>query len=138
MQNASLLREVGRVDRPVILERGMMASLEEWLLAAELVLERGNQRLILCDRGIRTFERATSATLDLAGLVVLRERSHLPVFVDPSRAAGKASWVLPLAEAARVASAQGLVLSLATDVAEPGALTLPQLQQLIERMRQVG
>jgi 3-deoxy-7-phosphoheptulonate synthase len=139
MQNAALLREVGRVDRPVIVERGTMASLEEWLLAAELVLERGNHRVILLERGIRTFERATTSTLDLSSVVVLRERSHLPVFVDPCRAVGKGSWAMPLAESARAASAQGVVLAVSAQAAlDPAALSMEQLRTTIERIRQLG
>jgi chorismate mutase/prephenate dehydratase len=139
MQNDALLREVGRVDRPVILERAMMASLEEWLLAAERVLSRGNHRLILCERGIRTFERATTSTLDLSALVVLRERSHLPVFVDPFRATGNARWAMPLAEGARGAGAQGLVLSVAAEEqADAAELRAEQLAPCIERLRQLG
>jgi len=139
MQNAALLSEVGRVDRPVIVERGTMASIEEWLLAAELVLERGNHRVILLERGIRTFERATSSTLDLSAVVVLRERSHLPVFVDPCRAVGKASWAIPLAESARSVSAQGVVFAVsAQSAADPAALDIEQLRASIERIRQLG
>jgi 3-deoxy-D-arabino-heptulosonate 7-phosphate (DAHP) synthase len=123
----------------VIVERGTMASVEEWLLAAELVLERGNHRVILLERGIRTFERATTSTLDLSAVVVLRERSHLPVFVDPCRAVGKASWALPLAESARAASAQGVVLSVSAQAAlDPAALSMEQLRTTIERIRQLG
>jgi 3-deoxy-7-phosphoheptulonate synthase len=139
MQNEALLREVGRVDRPVILERAMMASLEEWLLAAERILERGNHRLILCERGIRTFERATTSTLDLSALVVLRERSHLPVFVDPFRATGNARWAMPLAEGARGAGAQGLVISVAaTEQGDASELAGAQLEGFIQRLRQLG
>lgn len=136
MQNAALLREVGRVDRPVMVERGTMASLEEWLLAAELVLERGNHRVILLERGIRTFERATESTLDLSAVVMLRERSHLPVFADPCRATGRGSWALPLAEAARASGAQGLVLTLsAQSVGDPAAISAEQLRAVVTRVR---
>jgi chorismate mutase/prephenate dehydratase len=139
MQNDALLREVGRVDRPVILERAMMASVEEWLLAAERVLERGNHRLILCERGIRTFERATTTTLDLSALVLLRERSHLPVFVDPFRATGNARWAMPLCEGARSAGAQGLVLSVtAQEKGDAGELATDKLAAFVERVRQLG
>jgi chorismate mutase / prephenate dehydratase len=136
MQNAALLREVGRVDRPVMVERGTMASLEEWLLAAELVLERGNHRVILLERGIRTFERATESTLDLSAVVMLRERSHLPVFADPCRATGRGSWAVPLGEAARASGAQGLVLALSAQAAaDPSAISAEQLQALVARVR---
>jgi 3-deoxy-7-phosphoheptulonate synthase len=123
----------------VIVERGTMASVEEWLLAAELVLERGNHRVILLERGIRTFERATTSTLDLSAVAVLRERSHLPVFVDPCRAAGKASWAMPLAESARAVAAQGVVLAVsAQSASDAAALSTEQLRATIERIRQLG
>jgi len=110
MQNFALLRAVGRIDRPVVLERGLMASIEEWIRAAEYVLAQGNQQVILCERGIRTFETATRSTLDLSAVAVAREWSHLPVVVDPVQAAGVWRWVPPLALASRAAGAQGLVI----------------------------
>ena len=110
MQNFPLLRAVGSIDRPVILERGLMASLEEWIGAAEFVLKQGNQQVILCERGIRTFETSTRGTLDLAAVVVLREWTHLPVFVDPCAAAGVWRWVPSLASAACATGCHGLVL----------------------------
>ena len=97
MQNFSLLKEVGRVDRPVLLKRGMMASIDEWLAAAEYILAHGNQQVILCERGIRTFETATRNTLDLSAVPVARERTHLPIIVDPSHACGTWRWVAPMA-----------------------------------------
>ena len=135
MQNQSLLREVGRVDRPVVLERGIMASIDEWLTAAEYVLERGNHRVILCERGIRTFERSTPSTLDLSAVAILRERSHLPVIVDPSFAAGRARWALPLAESARAAGAQGVVLDVQVEgVSRDSAVSYPELTSLASRL----
>ncbi len=110
MQNFPLLRELGRCGRPVLLKRGMMATIEELLLAAEYVLAQGNQQVILCERGIRTFETATRNTLDLSAVVVLKERTHLPVIVDPSHAAGKAAWVPPLARAAKAVGADGVIV----------------------------
>ena len=88
MQNFDLLRELGKVDRPVLLKRGLSSTIEEWLAAAEYVVAQGNQQVILCERGIRTFESATRNTLDLSAVAVVRERSHLPVIVDPSHGTG--------------------------------------------------
>ncbi|MEW6072406.1 MAG: 3-deoxy-7-phosphoheptulonate synthase [Planctomycetota bacterium] len=110
MQNFSLLRAVGRQARPVLLKRGMMATIEEFLLAAEYVLEGGNPLVVLCERGIRTFERATRNTLDIAAIPYLKERTHLPVIADPSHACGVRSLVIPLARAAIAAGADGLIV----------------------------
>jgi chorismate mutase/prephenate dehydratase len=110
MQNFSLLREVGRARRPVLLKRGMSATIEELMLAAEYVMAGGNNRVVLCERGIRTFETATRNTLDISAIPVLRERTHLPVIVDPSHAAGKRELVLPLSLAAAAAGADGVIV----------------------------
>ena len=110
MQNFDLLRELGKVDRPVLLKRGLSSTIEEWLGAAEYVLAHGNQQVILCERGIRTFESATRNTLDLSAVVVLRERTHLPVIVDPSHGTGFRPYVAPMAWAARAAGAHGLLI----------------------------
>jgi len=110
MQNFDLLREVGKVDRPVLLKRGLSSTIEEWLAAAEYVVAQGNQQVILCERGIRTFESATRNTLDLSAVVVVRERSHLPVIVDPSHGTGRRAYVAPMAWAARAAGAHGLLI----------------------------
>jgi chorismate mutase/prephenate dehydratase len=110
MQNFDLLRELGKVDRPVLLKRGLSSTIEEWLAAAEYVLAHGNQQVILCERGIRTFESATRNTLDLSAVVVLRERTHLPVIVDPSHGTGYRPYVAPMAWAARAAGAHGLLI----------------------------
>jgi len=110
MQNFPLLAEVGRVRRPVLLKRGLSATLTELLLAAEYVLARGNRDVILCERGIRTFEPATRNTLDVAAVPVLQRETHLPVIVDPSHAAGRADLVAPLAYAAVAAGADGLIV----------------------------
>jgi len=110
MQNTPLLREVGRSLHPVVLKRGLSATYDEWLGAAEYVLAGGNDQLILCERGIRTFETATRNTLDVAAIPVLRERTGLPVIVDPSHAAGQRAWVAPLAMAAVAAGADGLIV----------------------------
>jgi 3-deoxy-7-phosphoheptulonate synthase len=110
MQNFALLRALGRIDRPVLLKRGMAATIDDLLHAAEYLLAGGNQRVVLCERGIRTFETSTRNTLDIAAIPVLRERTHLPILVDPSHAAGRRELVAPLALAAAAAGADGLIV----------------------------
>jgi 3-deoxy-7-phosphoheptulonate synthase len=110
MQNFLLLAEVGRIDKPVLLKRGPSASVEELLMAAEYVAKEGNERIILCERGIKTFERSLRYTLDLGSVAVLKEETHLPVIVDPSHAAGRFSLVLPLAKAAAAVGADGIIV----------------------------
>jgi 3-deoxy-7-phosphoheptulonate synthase len=110
MQNVPLLKELGRIERPVLLKRGLAATLSEFLLAAEYVLAGGNSSVILCERGIRSFDTATRFTLDLAAVPVLQRETHLPVFVDPSHAAGVRHLVEPLACAAVAAGADGLLV----------------------------
>lgn len=110
MQNFTLLREVGRANRPVLLKRGLSATVEEWLLAAEYILREGNQAVVLCERGIRTYETATRNTLDLSAIPLVKHLSHLPIIVDPSHAAGKWRLVPPLAKAAVAAGADGLLI----------------------------
>jgi 3-deoxy-7-phosphoheptulonate synthase len=115
MQNFRLLAACGRQPRPVLLKRGHMGTLDELLLAAEYVVAAGNPRVVVCERGIRTFETATRNTLDLSAVPVLRERTHLPVIVDPSHAAGRREWVDPLARAAVAAGADGLLVEVHPD-----------------------
>ena len=110
MQNFALLSEVGRIDRPVLLKRGMSATARELLMAAEYIMAQGNSQVILCERGIRTFETATRNTLDVAVIPVLKRETHLPVIVDPSHACGRADLVAPLAFAAVAAGADGLII----------------------------
>jgi 3-deoxy-7-phosphoheptulonate synthase len=110
MQNYTLLAEVGRSDCPVLLKRGLSATLEELLMAAEYILKEGNEKVILCERGIRTFETAYRFTLDLMAVPVLRQLSHLPVVVDPSHAAGRRDLVEPLSLAAAAAGADGIIV----------------------------
>jgi 3-deoxy-7-phosphoheptulonate synthase len=110
MQNFALLSEVGRVQRPVLLKRGLSATIKELLMAAEYVMAQGNRDVILCERGIRTFEPATRNTLDVAAIPVLKAETHLPVIVDPSHAGGRADLVAPLAFAAIAAGADGLIV----------------------------
>jgi 3-deoxy-7-phosphoheptulonate synthase len=110
MQNFALLSEVGRVQRPVLLKRGLSATVQELLMAAEYIMAQGNRDVILCERGIRTFETATRNTLDVSAIPVLKRETHLPVIVDPSHAAGNAALVAPLAMAAIAAGADGLMV----------------------------
>ncbi|HEX6588472.1 MAG TPA: 3-deoxy-7-phosphoheptulonate synthase [Longimicrobiales bacterium] len=110
MHNASLLRELGRARRPVLLKRGMAATVDEWIAAAEYVVSAGERRVILCERGIRTFETSTRNTLDLNAVAVARERTQLPVLVDPSHGTGRRTLVPPLALAAIAAGADGLLI----------------------------
>jgi 3-deoxy-7-phosphoheptulonate synthase len=110
MQNYALLAEVGRVRRPVLLKRGLSATVTELLLAAEHIMARGNELVVLCERGIRTYETATRNTLDISAIPVLKRETHLPVIVDPSHAGGQADLVAPLAFAAVAAGADGLIV----------------------------
>ncbi len=110
MQNFSLLRRAGQARKPILLKRGMSATVEEWLMAAEYVMEGGNTEIILCERGIRTFVRHSRNTLDLSAIPVVRRESHLPVIVDPSHAAGRREQVMPLSRASVAAGAHGLMV----------------------------
>ncbi len=139
MQNFSLLSAVGRSHRPVMLKRGMSASLEEWLQAAEYILAEGNQQVFLCERGIRTFETSTRNTLDLSAVPVLMQRTHLPVIVDPSHAAGERSLVAPLAHAAAAVGAHGIMVEIHPDPENalsdgPQSLELDQFGRLMESL----
>jgi 3-deoxy-7-phosphoheptulonate synthase len=118
MQNFSLLRAASRSGKPILLKRGAGATIEEWLMAAEYVLAEGNPNVVLCERGIRTFERATRHTLDLNAVALVRERTHLPVIVDPSHAAGVRSLVTPLSLGALAAGACGLIIEVHPDPAQ--------------------
>jgi 3-deoxy-7-phosphoheptulonate synthase len=115
MQNFALLAEVGRVRRPVLLKRGLSATIKELLMAAEYIMANGNHDVVLCERGIRTYETATRNTLDVAAIPVLKRESHLPVIVDPSHAGGDAGLVAPLAFAAVAAGADGLIIEVHPD-----------------------
>jgi 3-deoxy-7-phosphoheptulonate synthase len=110
VQNFSLLKRVGKIDTPVLLKRGMSTTIEEYLMSAEYVLSAGNAKVILCERGIRTFEKATRNTLDLSAVPVLQAESHLPVVVDPSHSTGHWQYVAPMAKAAVAAGADGLLV----------------------------
>src|SRR5215467_14290286 len=115
MQNFTLLRELGHVRKPVLLKRGISATIEEWLLSAEYVLSGGNTDVFLCERGIRTFETATRNTLDIAAIPIVKKLSHLPIVVDPSHAIGRRDKVAPVARAAVAAGADGLLIEVHCD-----------------------
>jgi 3-deoxy-7-phosphoheptulonate synthase len=139
MQNFTLLRAASRSGRPILLKRGAGATIEEWLMAAEYILAEGNPNVVLCERGIRTFERATRHTLDLNAVVMVRERTHLPVIVDPSHAAGLRSLVTPLGLGSLAAGACGLIVEVHPDPAaalSDGAqsLDIPMFAELARRV----
>jgi 3-deoxy-7-phosphoheptulonate synthase len=140
MQNYSLLKELGKVEKPILLKRGMAATVDEWLMSAEYILSRGNQDVILCERGVRTFTQITRNTLDLAAVPVVKENSHLPIIVDPSHATGLRKMVMPMAGAAVAAGADGLMVEIHPD--PPAALSDgPQslyFEQFVDMMQQVG
>ena len=117
MQNFELLKELGRLDKPILLKRGLSSTLKEFLMSAEYIMAGGNEKVILCERGIRTFETATRNTLDLASIPLLKEKTHLPIIVDPSHATGIASLVKPMAMAAAAAGADGLMIEVHNDPA---------------------
>jgi len=142
MQNFSLLRRVGRARLPVLLKRGLSATLDEWLLAAEYIMSEGNYQIVLCERGIRTFAQHTRNTLDLAAIPAVRRISHLPVIVDPSHGTGKNFMVTPLARAGVAVGADGLIVEVhdqpehaLSDGAQ--ALTLDQYEQLVGEVRAI-
>jgi 3-deoxy-7-phosphoheptulonate synthase len=115
MQNYTLLRELGHTRKPVLLKRGISATIEEWLLSAEYVLSGGNTDVILCERGIRTFETATRNTFDISAIPVIKKLSHLPIVADPSHGAGRRDMVAPMARAAVAAGAVGLIIEVHCD-----------------------
>ncbi len=139
MQNFSLLNQVGRINLPVLLKRGMMSTMDEFLSAAEYILDRGNHQVILCERGIRTFETATRNTLDLGSIPILKSLTHLPIIVDPSHAAGRRDLVMPLALAAHAVGPHGLIVEIHPDPEAalsdgPQALRFPDFTDLMRRL----
>jgi len=140
MQNFELLKEVGRTKLPVLLKRGLSATIDEWLSAAEYIMAEGNENVVLCERGIRTFENATRNTLDLSAVPVLKARTHLPVIVDPSHATGVREYVMPLAKAAVAAGADGLMIEVHPCPEQalsdgPQSLTLAQFDELCRELK---
>ena len=110
MQNFALLKELGKINKPILLKRGLSATIEEWLMSAEYILAGGNENVILCERGIRTFEKYTRNTLDLSAVLAVKELSHLPVIIDPSHSAGKWQMVEALSKAALAVGADGIIV----------------------------
>ena len=136
MQNFELLKSVGRIGKPVLLKRGLSATIEEWLMSAEYILSEGNDQVILCERGIRTFERYTRNTLDLTAVPVIKKLTHLPIIVDPSHATGIREKVSPMARAAIAAGADGLIIEVHTEPDKalsdgPQSLYPEQFEQLM-------
>ncbi len=143
MQNYALLREVGHTQKPVMIKRGLASTIEEWLLSAEHVMAQGNQQVMLCERGIRTFETYTRNTLDLNAVPVVKELSHLPVIVDPSHGVGIRNKVAPMARAAIAAGADGLIIEVHHDpdhALSDGAQSLfpNQFDELVAQIRTIA
>jgi 3-deoxy-7-phosphoheptulonate synthase len=143
MQNFNLLREAGRAEVPVLLKRGFSATIKELLMAAEYIMSEGNERVILCERGIRTFSDFTRFTLDLAAVPVLKRETHLPVIVDPSHATGRRDMVIPLARAAIAAGADGVMVEVHHRPEEalsdgPQALVPDQFAQLMRELAPIA
>ncbi len=140
MQNFSLLRRAGKSEKPILLKRGLAATIDEWLMAAEYILEGGNEQVILCERGVRTFVNHSRNTLDISAIPVVQKESHLPVIIDPSHAAGRRDQVLPLSRAAVAAEAHGLMVEVhhqPEKALSDGAQSLYP-DQFTELCRQVG
>lgn len=142
MQNFSLLKAVGEVRRPVMLKRGMSSSIDEMLQAVEYILAGGNQQVFLCERGIRTFETATRGTLDISAVPVLKQKTHLPVFIDPSHAAGVRELVVPLARAAKAIGADGIIVEFHPEPEKalsdgPQALRYPQFAEMMQELKNI-
>lgn len=139
MQNFELLKEAGKSGLPVLLKRGLSATIDEWLNAAEYIISEGNGNVALCERGIRTFETSTRNTLDLSAVCVLKEKTHLPVIVDPSHATGVRNYVAPLAKAAIACGADGLMIEVHNDPAHalsdgPQSLDIPQFDAVMNNL----
>ena len=143
MQNFRLLTEVGRLGKPVILKRGLSATIVEWLMSAEYIASEGNHQIILCERGIRTYEQATRNTFDVSAIPVVKELSHLPVIADPSHASGKMSLVEPLSAAAIAAGADGIMVEVhhqpETALSDgPQSLRPAVFQEMVSRLKKVA
>ena len=143
MQNFALLQAVGQSGHPVLLKRGMMATIEEWLMAAEYILSNGNPHVVLCERGIRTFERATRNTTDISSIPVIKQASHLPIILDPSHSTGKHTYVAAVARAGIAAGADGLIIEVhprPEEALSDGAQSLKpeKFSRLIEETRAIA
>jgi len=140
MKNYHFLKELGKTDKPIMLKRGMDATIEEWLLAAEYILMGGNEQVILCERGIRTFDHTTRNTMDIAAIPLVKQLSHLPVIADPSQASGNRDIVVPLSLAAVAAGADGLMIEVHNNPEKalsdgPQSLHFEQFSDLIEKLK---
>lgn len=143
MQNFTLLKEVGKTKKPVILKRGLAATIEEWLMAAEYILSEGNFQVVLCERGIRTYETSTRNTLDLSAIPAIQRLSHLPILADPSHGTGKRHLVLPLSRAAVAAGADGLLIEVHPDPESalsdgPQSLNFSEFEALMSEINPVA
>jgi 3-deoxy-7-phosphoheptulonate synthase len=142
MQNFDLLKELGKVKKPILLKRGLSSTIEEWLMSAEYIMAGGNENVILCERGIRTFETYTRNTLDLSAILAIKRQSHLPIVVDPSHATGMAWMVEPLALAAVAAGADGLLVEVHNDPKNakcdgPQSITPDTFAHMMQKIRQI-
>ncbi|HHU31405.1 MAG TPA: 3-deoxy-7-phosphoheptulonate synthase [Clostridia bacterium] len=143
MQNFRLLQEAGMAGKPILLKRGLSSTIEEWLMAAEYIMDTGNEQVILCERGIRTFETATRNTLDLSAVPVVQENSHLPVLVDPSHGTGSWKYVASMAKAALAAGADGLLIEVHPEPSRalcdgPQSLNPDKFKDLMEKLKPIA
>lgn len=143
VQNFPLLKRVGRFGKPVLLKRGMATTIEEFLMSAEYILSEGCKEVILCERGIRTFETATRSTLDISAIPVIKERSHLPIIVDPSHASGSRRYVLPLSLASLACEADGIIVEVHPEPEKalcdgPQSLTLNDFENLMKKLKKLS
>ena len=143
MQNFDLLKRLGKINKPILLKRGLSASIEEWLLAAEYIMNEGNPNVILCERGIRTYENETRNTLDISAVPLVKKVSHLPIIVDPSHASGKRWMIEPLSKAAIAVGADGLIIEVHNDpdnALSDGkqSITLDMLDNLIDNIKPIA
>ncbi len=143
MQNFPLLRELGKTNKPVMIKRGMSATIDEWLMSAEYILASGNKDVMVCERGIRTFETSTRNTFDLSAIPVIHKKSHLPIIADPSHAVGIRDKVIPMARAAVAAGADGLMVEVHHDPADalsdgPQALLPEQFFELMDQVKKIA
>jgi len=143
MQNFNLLKYVAKMGKPILLKRGLAATIEEWLNAAEYILSEGNPNVILCERGIRTFETSTRNTLDISAIPVIKEKSHLPIIVDPSHASGKSKYVPALSKAAIAAGADGLMIEVHPNPKQalsdgPQSVTPDEFDKIVNEIRLIA
>ena len=143
MQNFHLLKALGKIDKPILLKRGLSSTIEEWLMAAEYIMAGGNEKVILCERGIRTFEKYTRNTLDISAILAVKELSHLPVFIDPSHSGGRWTMVEGLSMAALAAGADGIIVEVHNDPEHAlcdGAQSLKpkKFDQMMKKLRQIA